>query len=75
MSKGFDTFVNLVIPPTMDHVWKVKRQVFNFSFVCFGWLVTDGVARFFLVHDTKTGKNVPKEHIMYRMVIKYPKYP
>jgi hypothetical protein len=33
------------------------------------------VARFFLEHDTKTGKNVPNEHKMYRMVIKYPKYP
>jgi hypothetical protein len=31
------------------------------------------VARFFLVHDTKTGKNVPNEHKMYQMVIKYPK--
>jgi hypothetical protein len=37
-----------------------------------GW-VPNGVARFFLVHDTKTGKNVPKEHKMYQMVIKYPK--
>jgi hypothetical protein len=35
----------------------------------------DRVARFFLVHDTKTGKNVPCEHNMYRMVTKYPKYP
>jgi hypothetical protein len=31
------------------------------------------VARFFLVHYTKTGKNVPNEHKMYLMVIKYPK--
>jgi hypothetical protein len=30
------------------------------------------VARFFLVHDTKAGKNVPNE---YKMVIKYPKHP
>jgi hypothetical protein len=29
------------------------------------------VARFFLVHDTKTGKNAPNEHKMYQMVIKY----
>jgi hypothetical protein len=28
-----------------------------------------------LVHDTKTGKNVPREHKMYQMVIKYPKCP
>jgi hypothetical protein len=28
-----------------------------------------------LVHDTKTGKNVPNEHKMYRMVIKNSKYP
>jgi hypothetical protein len=33
------------------------------------------VARFFLVHDTKTGKNAPNEHTMYQMVIKYPKCP
>jgi hypothetical protein len=30
------------------------------------------VARFFLVHDTKTGKN---EHKMYLMVMKYSKWP
>jgi hypothetical protein len=28
-----------------------------------------------LVHDTKTGKNVPNEHTMCQMVIKYPKCP
>jgi hypothetical protein len=33
------------------------------------------VARFVLVHDTKTGKNVPNEHTMCQMVIKYPKCP
>jgi hypothetical protein len=33
------------------------------------------VARFFLLRDTKTGKNVPHEHKMYQMVIKYPKCP
>jgi hypothetical protein len=31
------------------------------------------VARFFLVHDTKTGKNVPNEHKLYQMAITYPK--
>jgi hypothetical protein len=30
------------------------------------------VARFFLAHDTQTGKNVPNEYKMYQMVIKYP---
>jgi hypothetical protein len=30
-----------------------------------------GVARFLLVHDTKTRKNVQNEHGMYQMVIKY----
>jgi hypothetical protein len=30
------------------------------------------VARFFLVHYTKTGINVPNEHKMYQLVIKYP---
>jgi hypothetical protein len=33
------------------------------------------VARFLLVHDTKTGKNVPNQHKMYQMVIKYPECP
>jgi hypothetical protein len=33
------------------------------------------VARLSLVHDTKTGKNVPKEHKMYQMVTKYLKCP
>jgi hypothetical protein len=32
-----------------------------------------GLPDFSLVHDTKTGKNVPNEHKMYQMVIKYPK--
>jgi hypothetical protein len=30
------------------------------------------VARFFMVRDTKTGKNVPNENKVYQMVIKYP---
>jgi hypothetical protein len=30
------------------------------------------VARFFSVHDTKNGKNVPREQKIYLMVIKYP---
>jgi hypothetical protein len=33
------------------------------------------VARFFLVHDTKTGKNVENKYKMYQMAIKYPKSP
>jgi hypothetical protein len=33
------------------------------------------IARLFLVHDTKTGKNVPNENKMYRIVIKYSKWP
>jgi hypothetical protein len=37
--------------------------------------LTTRVARFFLVHDTKTGKNAPNEHKMYQMVIKYPGCP
>jgi hypothetical protein len=32
------------------------------------------VARFSFVHGTKSGKNVPNEHKMYQVVIKYPKY-
>jgi hypothetical protein len=38
-------------------------------------IVRNRVARFFLLHDTKTGKNVPNEPKMYQMVIKYPKSP
>jgi hypothetical protein len=30
------------------------------------------VARFFLIHDTKTGKNVPNEHKKYQILIKHP---
>jgi hypothetical protein len=33
------------------------------------------VARSFLVHDTKTGKNVPNEHKMHQIVIKYTNWP
>jgi hypothetical protein len=33
--------------------------------------VTYRVARFLLGHDTKTGKNVPNEQIMYQMSVKY----
>jgi hypothetical protein len=33
---------------------------------------TTRVARFFLAHDTKTGKNVPNKQKMYQMVIRYP---
>jgi hypothetical protein len=33
------------------------------------------VARFFLVHDTKTGNNVANDHKWHQMVIKYPKCP
>jgi hypothetical protein len=36
-------------------------------------LVSTGVARFFLVLDTKTWKNVPNEHKMYLIVKKYSK--
>jgi hypothetical protein len=31
------------------------------------------VARFFLLRDTQTGKNVPNQHTLCQMVIKYPK--
>jgi hypothetical protein len=34
----------------------------------------DSNFRFFLVHDTKTGKNVPNEHKMCQMFIKYSKW-
>jgi hypothetical protein len=47
--------------------------IFKLAIVKLAALLTR-VARFFLVHDTKTGKNVPNEHKMYQMVIKYPKW-
>jgi hypothetical protein len=43
----------------------VLKLSFNFG------AVHDRVARFFLVHDTKTGKMYQK-HKMYKIVIKYP---
>jgi hypothetical protein len=36
-------------------------------------LVPGRVARFFLIHDTKTDKNVTNEYKMHQMAIKYPK--
>jgi hypothetical protein len=33
------------------------------------------VARFFFVRDTQTGKNVPSQHKMYQMVLKFRKCP
>jgi hypothetical protein len=33
------------------------------------------VARFFLVQNTKTGKNIPNCHKMYQMAIKYFQWP
>jgi hypothetical protein len=36
-------------------------------------LIVSRVARFYIARDTKTRKNVPNEHKMYQMVIKYPK--
>jgi hypothetical protein len=33
------------------------------------------VSRFFLARDTKTRKNVPNEHKIYQLGIKYPKCP
>jgi hypothetical protein len=38
-------------------------------------LARSRVARFFLVNDTKTEKNVPKEHKMHLMVVEYTKCP
>jgi hypothetical protein len=34
-------------------------------------LAAAGLPDFFMVHGTKTGKNVPNQHKMYQMVIKY----
>jgi ribosomal protein S27E len=36
-------------------------------------LKTTRVARFFLVHETKTGRNIPNEHKLYQIIIIYPK--
>jgi hypothetical protein len=43
-----------------------------FSNLC-QFVLASKVARFFLVHDTKTGKNVPNEHKMYQMNTKFTK--
>jgi hypothetical protein len=37
--------------------------------------LTDRVARFLLLRNTKTGRNVPKQFKMYQMVINFPKCP
>jgi hypothetical protein len=37
--------------------------------------VATRVARFFLVHDTKTGKNVTNGHKISPMTVKYSKWP
>jgi hypothetical protein len=50
---------------------QVRRQSTQYKSL-FG--VGDRVARFFLVHDTETGKNVPSEQKMYRMFTKYPEW-
>jgi hypothetical protein len=40
------------------------------------WSPWSRVARFFLVqHTKKTGKNIPKDHKLYQMAIKYNKWP
>jgi hypothetical protein len=49
----------------------MKKNVNWMSF----WKWKVGVARFFLAHDTKTGKNVPNEHKMHQMVEEYYKCP
>jgi hypothetical protein len=38
-------------------------------------LLQTRAARFFLVRDTKTGKNSQIKHKIYQMVIKCPKWP
>jgi hypothetical protein len=43
------------------HIFKIKKEG-----------IRNWVARFFLVYDTKTGNNVPNEHKMNQIVIKYP---
>jgi exonuclease V gamma subunit len=62
---------------------KKKKTTFLFGFFCkykdlFAQSyvsLSQRVARFFLGHFTKTGRNVQHEHNMYQMVIKYPKWP
>jgi hypothetical protein len=52
-----------------------KKQSFVASTAVAELEVFIGVARFFFVHDTKTGKNAPSEHKMYLIVMKHPKVP
>jgi hypothetical protein len=49
----------LLRPSTSDRVSELSKKLFSFSLSFRG-------ARFFLVHDTKTAKNVPNEHKMYQ---------
>jgi hypothetical protein len=59
------TLINLSVEfdhPSSLHIWANNQP-------------QDRVDRFFLVHDTKTGKNVPNEYKMYQMAIKYRQSP
>jgi hypothetical protein len=78
----------LFLPCTSNNVAAVSTPSFMVTFVGNDGCVTPSrlgravshwwwpsrirVARFLLVHDAKTGKNVPNEQIMYQMVMKYP---
>jgi hypothetical protein len=39
------------------------------------WYLGSRVARFFMVQHTKTGENIPNNHKIYQMAIKYAKRP
>jgi hypothetical protein len=59
-------------------LWGLIPRCYRVLFFQCAWkmnlTISIRVARFFLVRDTKTGKNVTNELKMYRMVKKYPKW-
>jgi hypothetical protein len=57
------------------HLVDVSRNWWKSFWHVTGEEVVTRVARFFLVHKTKTGQTVPKEHKLYQVVIEYPKCP
>jgi hypothetical protein len=41
------------------------------AILCMAVMLATRVARFFVVQHTKTGKNLPNDHKIYKMAIKY----
>jgi hypothetical protein len=60
-----DNLLPMGLSQAYAKVWEVKQLL----------IAQSRVARFFLVQNTKTGKNIPNFHKLYQMSIKYSKRP